>query len=55
MKEIMSYGNINKSTVYDVVRKFELSRTCTSNTGPVLLNVYWAPALIPRNEFRQPM
>ena len=23
MKEIMSYGNINKSTVYDVERKFE--------------------------------
>jgi hypothetical protein len=22
---------------------------------PVLLNVYGAPALIPRNEFRQPM
>jgi hypothetical protein len=27
MKAIMSSGNINKSTVYDVVRKFELSRT----------------------------
>jgi hypothetical protein len=23
MKEIMSYGNISKSTVYDVERKFE--------------------------------
>ncbi len=23
MKEIMSYGNINKSTVYDVERKFK--------------------------------
>jgi hypothetical protein len=25
------------------------------NTEPVLLNVYGAPELIPRNEFRQPM
>ncbi len=25
------------------------------STEPVLLNVYGAPALIPRNEFRQPM
>ncbi len=25
------------------------------NSEPVLLNVYGAPELIPRNEFRQPM
>ncbi len=25
------------------------------NTEPVFLNVYGAPELIPRNEFRQPM
>jgi len=27
----------------------------TSIPEPVLLNVSWAPALMPRNEFRQPM
>jgi hypothetical protein len=27
MKEIMSYGNNNMGTVYDVERTFEISRT----------------------------
>ncbi len=28
---------------------------CTGQPEPVLLNVYVAPELMPRNEFRQPM
>ncbi len=33
----------------------EGSNKVTQTTEPVLLNVYGAPELIPRNEFRQPM
>jgi hypothetical protein len=31
------------------------SLDCVSSSEPVFLNVYGAPELIPRNEFRQPM
>jgi hypothetical protein len=33
----------------------ELNHTTARKTEPVLLNVYGAPELIPRNEFRQSM
>jgi hypothetical protein len=36
MKEIMSYGNINKSTVYDVERKFKKFITSGGSAETVL-------------------
>jgi hypothetical protein len=32
-----------------------IDKSAIGSTDPVLLNVYGAPALIPRTEFRQPM
>jgi hypothetical protein len=40
------------STLFISSNAYQIQIQCTE---PVLLNVYGAPALIPRNEFRQPV
>ncbi len=47
--ELQAYRLMQKKAI--LISKCRIDR----NTEPVLLNVYGAPELIPRNEFRQPM